>query len=206
MPGVRFASLFRAALWFALAGLWGCAGERPPAPSPKQPLAAEDAAIKFVGDESFVQSRFTRSVRYRDYEALTFAGGFMSYGKAHPGYGLTSSLQQHIEIIDEFRNFKPARQLRLTISEDDVRAGRNRYGAYAVASNENAQGACIRVLQLFGPARKPSSPGNQRVRLGACWAAGDGVKQRLEAFAHDLMARVHFGDGTTGRAGASAGR
>ena len=44
-------------------------------------------------------------------------------------------MHQDREVLDEFRNFKPAKSRLMSVSPDDVRTGRNMYGAYAVADD-----------------------------------------------------------------------
>jgi hypothetical protein len=71
------------AYWIVLGiiiiGVAGCAGETELRVSNRQPLSQKNATISIEGDDGFVRSRFTRKVRYHDYEALTFPGGFLSY-------------------------------------------------------------------------------------------------------------------------------
>ncbi len=187
-------------------GISACSKEKDPQTTRKYYLGLKDATISIVGDDSFVKSRFYRNYLYHDYEVLTFHRGFLSYGKAHPGYALAASLYGNSEVVEDFNRFKAAKQRAMSVSEDDVQIRTNIYGTYSVVSKGSRSDGCLRALQYFGPANSPNSPGNQRVRVGACWGPGKGGKERLEAFVYDLMSRVRFDDGAINRAKAGSAK
>lgn len=130
----------------------------------------------------------------------------MSYEFGHPGYEFTGALYGKYDVIEQFNGYKPVKKLAITVSNDDVEKQNNVYGTYYFVSKGNDSDHCVNILQYFGTAERTNGPGNQRVRVGACWNASEGGKAELEAFVHDLMARVRFDDGAINKAKAASAR